>query len=134
MDKNLKTLAINVRNNSYSPYSKFKVGAALKLSNGKTFAGCNVENSSYGGAICAERSAVCNAVSAEGPGIKIEEIVISTDTTPPSTPCGICRQVIFEFASPTCVVHLVNLKEEVVTYPFAELFPHGFDKNSLPTK
>ncbi|MEK6580085.1 MAG: cytidine deaminase, partial [Bdellovibrionota bacterium] len=88
-----------VRKNAYSPYSKVKVGAALRTRDGKIFSGCNVENSSYGATVCAERVAIQKAVSELGGKIEIQELVVVTDATPPWTPCGICRQVIAEFGS-----------------------------------
>src|SRR4051794_18812564 len=98
----LYQVALKVRENSHSPYSHCKVGAALKTSTGKIFAGCNVENASYGASICAEQSAIVKAVSELGP-IQIREILVVTDATPPWSPCGICRQVIAEFGSEMAV-------------------------------
>jgi cytidine deaminase len=131
MTATLKDQAIAAMKNSYSPYSKHQVGAAIRLSNGKVYSGCNVENSSYGGTVCAERVAVWKAVSEEGPGIVIEEVVVSTLASPPWSPCGMCRQVINEFASTKCTVHLVNLSGEIKSFSHAELFPHGFDRLAL---
>lgn len=131
LDPKLKPLAITARLKSYSPYSTRQVGAAIKLSNGKIYSGCNVENSSFGGTVCAERVAVWKAVSEEGPGIEITEVSIATDASPPWSPCGMCRQVINEFASKSCVVELVNLGTDVITYNFSDLLPHGFDRSSL---
>ena len=129
--ENLKQKAIKAMSHSYSPYSTKQVGAALRLSNGKEFSGCNVENSSFGATVCAERVAIWKAISDEGPSIQIESIVVATDASPPWSPCGLCRQVINEFASQTCEVHLVNLKGEVESYTHQELLPHGFHPDAL---
>lgn len=95
--------ALGVRQNSYSPYSNYKVGAALKTSSGKIFTGTNVENASYGMTICAERSAVFAAVSS---GEKsFESIAIATKDG--GSPCGGCRQVLNEF-NPDMEIILVN--------------------------
>ena len=131
IDPKLKELARNARSKSYSPYSNCKVGAVIRLSNGKLYTGCNVENSSYGASHCAERTAITKAVSEEGPQIQIEEIVVATDASPPWSPCGICRQVIIEFAAPTCMVHLVNLGDEEQSHLFKTLLPFGFDREVL---
>ncbi len=131
MTPEFKAKAIAVMKNAYSPYSGKKVGAVIRLSNGKEFTGCNVENSSFGGTVCAERVAVWKAVSEEGPGIQIVEIAVATDASPPWSPCGLCRQVINEFATKTCPIHLVNLTGEVVSFTHQELLPHGFDRDAL---
>src|ERR1700691_1363474 len=83
--------------NAHAPYSKFRVGAAILLSNGKIFSGCNVENASYGMTNCAERTAIFSAVSQLGPDIKIRAVAVVNDQGVPSSPCGACRQVIYEF-------------------------------------
>ena len=84
--------------NSYSPYSRFRVGAALLLTNGLVVTGTNVENVSYGLTICAERSAIVRAVAEEGPGVRIAAIAIANLNGAACPPCGACRQVIAEFA------------------------------------
>jgi cytidine deaminase len=126
--KKLFDLAARARENSHSPYSKHKVGAALRTSDGKIYTGCNVENSSYGGTICAERTAISKAVSEQGK-IQIAEILVVTDSSPPWPPCGICRQVIAEFGEP--VIHSANLKGEVQSESFAALFPRAFTPGHL---
>jgi cytidine deaminase len=130
----LKARAIKAMENSYSPYSKRQVGAAILLSNGKIYSGCNVENSSFGGTVCAERVAVWKAVSEEGPEVLITEVAVGTDASPPWSPCGFCRQVINEFAAVDCKIHLVNLQGEVRTLLHRELLPHGFDRLALEGK
>ncbi|MDA3793201.1 MAG: cytidine deaminase [Elusimicrobia bacterium] len=94
-NKKLIETAKKYRERAYAPYSNFKVGAALLADNGKVYGGCNVENSSYGLTICAERAAIASAVS-EGMK-KIEKIAIVTSGKEVSKPCGACRQVIIEF-------------------------------------
>jgi cytidine deaminase len=131
IDETLKSLAIRAMDHSYSPYSKKQVGAAIRLSNGKVYSGCNIENSSFGGTVCAERVAVWKAVSEEGPGIEITEVAVATDADPPWSPCGLCRQVINEFVAKSCHVHLVNKTGTVKTYTHHELLPHGFDRSAL---
>ena len=118
--------AAEARLRSYSPYSQCKVGAAIRLSNQSIFSGCNVENASYGGTVCAERTAILKAVSETGTPLKIEEIVVVTDATPPWPPCGLCRQVIAEFAAPHAQIHAMNLQGECRTSTFEELLPQAF--------
>ena len=113
---------------SHSPYSGHKVGAAIRTEEGKIYGGCNVENSSYGATVCAERVAIHKAVSEQG-ALRIREILVVTDASPPWPPCGLCRQVIAEFAGdrPADVaVHATNLAGELVTRSFGELFPEAF--------
>lgn len=86
MNHSLKQLAIEAMKNSYSPYSNRTVGAAIRLTNGKVFTGCNIENSSFGGTVCAERVAVWNAVSALGGSIQICEVFVATDASRPGPP------------------------------------------------
>lgn len=115
--------AINAREHSYSPYSKFKVGAALKTKNGKVFTGCNIENSSYGLSICAEREAVFKAISS---GEKdLDTIVVVTDSNKLITPCGACRQVIWEFSKNLTIV-VANLKGKKKKFKIKELLAHPF--------
>lgn len=117
--------ARKARKKSYSPYSKFKVGAALMTSDGKIFSGCNVENSSYGLSICAERTAVFKAVS-EGHK-KINSIAITSSGSTPTFPCGACRQVLAEF-NPKMKIYLDGDDSEYFIY---ELLTHAFSKSQL---
>jgi len=123
--------ALKFRERSYSPYSRHKVGAALRLSDGRVFGGCNIENSSYGGTVCAERTAILKAVSESDGPVSITEIVVVTDASPPWPPCGFCRQVISEFASPATVIIAANLQGETISTPFAEIFPNAFTPGHL---
>ena len=122
MDK-LIAEAKTAREKAYAPYSNFKVGAAVLTSNGKIFSGCNIENSSYGLSICAERAAIFNAVSSGYK--KFTKIVVVTDSEPPSSPCGACRQVIFEFGDDIEVI-MANLKGDMRIARIDELLKDGF--------
>jgi len=122
MDK-LIAEAKMAREKAYAPYSNFKVGAAVLTSNGKIFSGCNIENSSYGLSICAERAAIFNAVSSGYK--KFTKIVVVTDSEPPSSPCGACRQVIFEFGDDIEVI-MANLKGDMRIARIDELLKDGF--------
>jgi cytidine deaminase len=110
--------------NAYAPYSKFRVGAALLTKNGELFAGCNVENASYGMSNCAERSAIFSAVSQGGPNLQIDAIAIVNDQSTPCAPCGACRQVIYEFG-PKATVFFRGAKGWQ-TLPITRLLPEGF--------
>ncbi len=118
--------AREVARNSYSPYSRFRVGAALKLSNGEIVTGTNVENSSYGLTICAERSAVARAVAQFGPEIRIEAVAVANLNDTASSPCGACRQVLAEFIAPDAPV-IFAASNGVRTMPFSELLPLAFE-------
>jgi homotetrameric cytidine deaminase len=111
---------------SYSPYSRFRVGAALKLSNGEIVTGTNVENISYGLAICAERSAVARAVSQFGPEIRIEAVAIANLNNTASPPCGACRQVLAEFILPDAPVVFPSTNG-ARTMTFSEVLPLAFE-------
>lgn len=119
--------AIRCRDHAYAPYSRFKVGAAIvSAATGKVYAGCNVENGSYGATICAERNAILHAIAEEGT-IGIDMLVVVSDDDPPAPPCAQCLQVLSEFSHKETEVHLVNVrtgKEELFT--FGELLPHPF--------
>lgn len=114
--------AQHVRERAYAPYSGYKVGAALRDDLGVIHVGCNVENISYGGCICAERSAAVRMI-AEG-GTHVEELAVAT--VDGGTPCGICLQFLSEFISGDCQIHLVDAQGVVRTLRFDELLPHGF--------
>ena len=112
--------------NSYSPYSGFHVGAALRLTNGAVVAGANVENVSYGLTICAERSALVTAVSQFGPGIRIEAVAVANLNAAASPPCGACRQMLAEFTLPDAPVAFPAADGPRIM-PFSEIFPLAFD-------
>jgi len=111
---------------SYSPYSEFKVGAALLLTNGKVVTGTNVENVSYGLTICAERSALVRAVSEFGPSIRIAAVAVANLNETASPPCGACRQMLGEFAGPDVPV-IFPAAVGTSAVHFDELLPFGFD-------
>jgi cytidine deaminase len=117
--------AVDAARNSYSRYSGFSVGAALKLSNGEIVAGTNVENASYGLTICAERSALVSAVSQFGPAIRVEAVVVVNLKGAPSPPCGACRQVLSEFILPNAPVTFPG-SDGPKTMKFSELMPESF--------
>lgn len=119
-------VATNARKNSYSPYSHFAVGAALKLKDKDLLIpGCNVENASYGGTVCAERSAILSAVSQYGK-VPFEYLVVVTDTRPASLPCAFCLGVLAEFCKPDFLIHLANLDGIERTVTLGDLLPHPF--------
>ena len=128
--KNLHQKAIQARLNSHSPYSKYKVGAAILLSTGEIFSGCNIENASYGGTVCAERVAVWKAASEKG-SIEISQVMVVTDSEQAWPPCGFCRQVVAEFANEKTKVHTANLQEIQKTFLFSELLPESFNPKHL---
>ncbi len=110
--------------NAHAPYSKFKVGAALLTTKGQIFAGCNVENASYGMTNCAERTAIFSAVASLGPKMEIEAIAIVNNHDAPCAPCGACRQVIYEFG-PKATVYFQGAKGQK-KLKITELLPEGF--------
>lgn len=113
-----------VATKAHAPYSKFQVGCALETQSGRLFTGCNVENASYGLTICAERNAIFHAVAEEGPQMKIATLaVIALGHEFP--PCGACRQVIAEFATPEMLVWFLR-DGKPVSMTMAELLPAGF--------
>ncbi len=118
--------ARRVAANSYSPYSNFKVGAALLLSNGTIVTGTNVENVSYGLTLCAERAALVRAIAEFGPTIRIQAVAVTNLNNAASPPCGACRQMLSEFAEPDAPVSFPSA-EGTRTMTFAEILPCGFE-------
>jgi cytidine deaminase len=116
---------------AYTPYSKFKVGAALECKDGRIFRGCNVENASYGLCNCAERTAFFSAI-AQGyqPG-DFTALAVIGDTEGPIAPCGACRQVILELGGNALPVMLTNLKGDTLETTAAEQLPHAFGGRDL---
>ena len=130
IDQELQKLiqaAIEMRKQTYSPYSNFAVGAAVLSNDGYIYGGCNIENASYGLTNCAERTAIFNAVS-DGKR-NISAIAVVADTDRPCSPCGACRQVIGEFKIP-CII-MANLKGEYKTVTLEELLPFSFSNTDL---
>ncbi|MGZ3721586.1 MAG: cytidine deaminase [Bdellovibrionales bacterium] len=118
--------ALSSRSHSHSPYSRFKVGAAVKVrGEDLPVGGCNVENASYGATICAERVALHAAVSLYG-GISPEFIVVVTGEKKATVPCALCLQVMAEFCADDCEIYLGNEKEILKKYTMLELLPHPF--------
>ena len=126
---NLISKAIIAREKAYVPYSNFKVGAALITEDNKIYTGCNIENASYGATNCAERTAVFKAVS-DGP-IKIKAIAVVGDLENYTSPCGICRQVIVEFASENIEIILAKNEKDYIVKTMEEILPGGFTKKNL---
>jgi cytidine deaminase len=111
--------------NAYAPYSEFRVGASVLTENDNIFSGCNIENASYGLTICAERAAICSAVAHEGgKNMKIRAICVVNDKDSSCSPCGACRQVIFEFG-PNAIV-IFRGQDGLVSAYANELLPDGF--------
>jgi len=111
------------RENAVAPFSKFKVGAALRTKAGKIFRGCNVENCTYGLTVCAERVALLSALAAGER--EFDAIVVITQSDEPGTPCGPCRQLMWEYCG-DIEVALTNLTGKRIDYKLSELFPHPF--------
>lgn len=123
-ERELVERAIGAKENAYVPYSHFRVGAALITENGNVYTGANIENISYGATNCAERTAVFKAVS-EGER-KIESIAIASDMDDYIFPCGICRQVLAEFAGSHMKIICSNKKGDYKVYSFENLLPNAF--------
>ena len=123
--------AIAAQQTAYAPYSKFRVGASVRMG-GQLFDGANVENASYPLALCAERTAIAGAVIAGARSL--EAVAVCTDTSPPSSPCGACRQVMLEFAADPAIVIVtaVNPAGEQRSWTLAQLIPDGFSGKDLP--
>ena len=127
-DRELVSLAVEMQQRSYAPYSHFPVGAALLCCDGTVFTGCNVENAAYGSTICAERTALVKAVS-EG-YTEFSAIAIAGQGEDYCWPCGSCRQMLYEFA-PDLEVLVANKDHDFVKYTLRQLLPHGFGPEAL---
>lgn len=128
--KELILKAIEAREKAYVPYSNFKVGAAVLTEDNRIYTGCNIENASYGATNCAERTAIFKAVS-EGHA-KIKAIAIIGDIATHTYPCGICRQVMVEFAMDKEMdVILVKNENEYIVKKLDEILPGAFTKEDL---
>jgi cytidine deaminase len=124
MPAELVSAALRARENAIAPYSQFKVGAAIESVDGEVFTGCNIENASLGLTVCAERVALWKALS-EGKK-NFRRIAVVTDAAEPSTPCGACRQLLWEYCGDIPVlIHSVRGVSQ--TFTLAELFPRPFD-------
>ena len=123
----LMDCAIKARENAYSPYSHFAVGAALLCEDGTLFEGCNIENASYGLTNCAERTAIFKSVS-EG-HTKFKALAVVADTEGPCAPCGACRQVMAEFKIPLIIMG--NLMGNIKIVSMEELLPFSFSESDV---
>ena len=128
MSAELIAAATSARELAFAPYSKFRVGAALRAADGTVFAGCNVESASYGLTMCAERVAIFKGVS-EG-HTRFTAVAVVTDVPALTPPCGACRQLLWEFA-PEATVTLANTRGLTRTFTLLELLPFGFDADQL---
>lgn len=131
-DRELVDLAFTMLERSYVPYSHFPVGAALLCADSTVFTGCNIENAAYGPTICAERTALVKAVS-EGHRDDLVKLAVVGRSKDYCWPCGVCRQMLYEFA-PDLTVLVARGDGDFVTLPLRELLPHGFGPESLAQK
>lgn len=130
----LRRSATEAAAHSYSPYSNFRVGAALLLENGSIVTGCNVENCSYRLTTCAEQAAVARAVTEQGPHIRIQAVAVANLNDAPSMPCGACRQTLAEFASADTVVFYPGNGGAAEQTTLGELIPNAFRMEFLNTR
>jgi cytidine deaminase len=130
VDQALVDAARAVREHAWAPFSSFKVGAAVRTTDGRVFTGCNVENATYGLTVCAERVAIVKAIS-EGitPG-EFTAVVVVADTPAPTPPCGACRQILWEFCGDVPVI-LATPTDVTAVHQLAALVPHPFDSRFL---
>jgi cytidine deaminase len=127
----LISAASRARENAHAPYSQFRVGAALRANSGRIFTGCNIENSSFGLTVCAERVAVFKALS-EGER-RFDAIAVVADTERLTPPCGACRQILWEFCRDAEVV-LANLSGQITMRRVPDLLPDAFDASFIGKK
>jgi cytidine deaminase len=128
MHPDLIAKAVAAREAAIAPYSNFRVGAALEAADGAVFTGCNIENSSYGLTVCAERVALWKALSE---GVRdFSRIVVATDSPTLTPPCGACRQLLWEYCG-NIVIHLHSLRGMDREHRLAELLPFPFDNTHL---
>ncbi|WKB55046.1 cytidine deaminase [Eleftheria terrae] len=125
-DDELIEAARQARDHAHAPYSHFRVGAALLAHDGRLFTGCNVENAAYGLCNCAERTAFFTAIATGMRPGGFSRIAVIGDTPQPITPCGACRQVMFELGGPQLAVLLANVQGARRLTSMAELLPDGF--------
>ncbi|MBO5947487.1 cytidine deaminase [bacterium] len=121
----LLTKAKEASSNAYAKYSDFKVGACVLFESGEIYTGCNVENASYGLSLCAERNAISTAI-ANGEKSKIKAVAIFSPNSALCSPCGACRQWIYELKSDNTQIILADKNSKPIIYTIEELLPHGF--------
>ena len=129
----LREFAGAAAQNSYSPYSHFRVGAALLLTDGSVITGCNVENCSYRLTSCAEQAAIARAVSEHGPSIRLRAVAVANLNNAPSMPCGACRQTLSEFGDDDVLVLYPGENGDEST-TLGALLPHAFRMQFLEQK
>ena len=127
----LVNAAIKGREKAFTPYSNFKVGAAVLLENGAIIDGCNIENASYGLCNCAERTALFKAYSMGYKKEDIKALAVVADTDRPTSPCGACRQVMSELMRQETPIYMANLKGDVMILSVKELLPYSFSESDL---
>lgn len=127
--KNALSLARRAMDNAYAPYSQFRVGACLVTDTGENFTGCNIENASYGVTICAERVALCKAVS-EGHR-RFALLALCSDSEQLTFPCGVCRQALSEFAPGLTIVCASRKLTDAQAFSLGALLPHSFSKEDM---
>ncbi|MBI5509554.1 MAG: cytidine deaminase [Deltaproteobacteria bacterium] len=131
----LVAAAREARRLAYAPYSRFKVGVALLLNDGRVITGVNVENCSYGLTVCAERNAIAAAVSAGAKPGDVLAVAIVTKATAATSPCGACRQVLAEFCRPTTRIVLHNVADGATApVTLASLLPRAFTPDNMPDR
>ena len=127
--KNLVKTALDYRERAYAPYSNFKVGAAVLFESGNVYGGCNIENASFGATNCAERTAIFTGVASGETKIKV--IAIAGSAEEYTYPCGICRQVLCEFADGDAAVILVKNEDDYIVKTMKEVMPGAFRKENI---
>jgi len=126
----LLKFAIEAQKQAHAPYSTKQIGSSVLWSDGSITSGCNIENASYGATVCAERVAIWKGLSGNRL-LRIKEILVVSPSNPPWPPCGMCRQVISEFASPQTLIHWSDGSTVTKTKTFAEMLPEVFDSQFL---
>jgi len=125
---------IKLLDNAYAPISNFRVSAIITTKDGRCFKGVNVEDASTRAGICAERNAICNAITCGVKKSEFDSIYLMVDENNISTPCFVCRQLITEFFDENSIIHCYSKDGKIVTYKVNELCPHPFDENDLNRK
>jgi cytidine deaminase len=128
----LRAVAEAGRDHAFAPSSGLHVGAALRTAAGNVYRGCNVETAQYTLGLCAERTAIVSAIAAEGESMRVRDVVIITDFGAQATPCGACRQMLYEFG-PDCVITMIG-KEGVTSLTIGDLLPRPFGRDDLPPR